>query len=250
MKLVTWNVNGMRAVIKKGFHEFFLEMNADLFAIQETKMKEHQKEFDFEGFYEFWNEADKAGYSGTLIYSKHKPMNVIYGINGGLYNDEGRVITLEFEKFYFVNAYVPNSKRDLSRIPYRESFEDEMRKHLLFLNQEKPVIYTGDLNVAHQEIDLRYPKQNERNAGFTIEERNKMTELLHSGFIDAYRTLYPEKVEYTWWSYMFNSRENNNGWRIDYFILSERIANLIQEVLIRDDVMGSDHCPVVLEINI
>ncbi len=248
MRFVTWNVNGMRAVIKKGFHEFFLEMNADLFAIQETKMKEHQKEFDFEGYYEFWNEADKAGYSGTLIYSKHKPMNVIYGINGGLYNDEGRVITLEFESFYFVNAYVPNSKRDLSRIPYRETFEDEIRNYLQKLDQEKPVIYTGDLNVAHNEIDLRYPKQNERNAGFTIEERSKMTQLLNAGFIDSYRELYPEKIEYTWWSYMFNSREFNNGWRIDYFILSSRLKASIQDVKIRSDVFGSDHCPVVLEL--
>lgn len=250
MNIVTWNVNGLRSVMKKGFEDFFNLVDADIFAIQETKMKEIQKEFNFEGYHEFWNEADKAGYSGTLIYSKVKPIHVVYGINGDLYNDEGRVITLEFDRFYLIDAYVPNSKRDLSRIPYRETFEDEMRKYLMQLNQNKPVVYTGDLNVAHQEIDIRYPKQNERNAGFTIEERTKMTALLECGFIDSFRTLYPEKVQYTWWSYMFNSRENNNGWRIDYFIVSESLKERIKDVQIHDQVMGSDHCPVQITLDI
>ncbi|MGD9909728.1 MAG: exodeoxyribonuclease III [Candidatus Izemoplasmatales bacterium] len=250
MRLVTWNVNGLRAAMKKGFEDFFKDVNADIFAIQETKMHESQKDFGFPYYNEYWNNADKAGYSGTLIYTLEKPLNVVYGIDGELYNDEGRVITLEFEDFYFVNAYVPNSKRDLSRIPYRKVFEDDMRAYLSRLDQTKPVIYTGDLNVAHQEIDLKNPSTNHQNAGFTDDEREKMTALLASGFIDSFRIKYPDKIQYTWWSYMFNSRMNNAGWRIDYFILSKNLEDKIQDVIIRDDVTGSDHCPVVLEIDV
>jgi len=250
MRLVTWNVNGLRAAMKKGFEDFFKEINADIFAIQETKMNESQKDFGFPYYHEYWNNADKAGYSGTLIYTLEKPLNVVYGIHGEGYNDEGRVITLEFEQFYFVNAYVPNSKRDLSRIPYRKVFEDDMRAYLSHLDKMKPVIYTGDLNVAHQEMDLKNPSTNHQNAGFTDDERQKMSELLEAGFIDSFRNHYPERIQYTWWSYMFNARDNNVGWRIDYFILSDRLKNKIEDVIIRDDVTGSDHCPVVLEIDL
>lgn len=250
MRFVSWNVNGLRAAMKKGFEDYFKDMNADFFAIQETKMKEDQKDFGFPYYSEYWNSADKNGYSGTLIYTVNQPLSVVYGIDGSKYNDEGRVITLEYENFYFVNAYVPNSKRDLSRIPYRMIFEDDMRNYLISLDQKKPVIYTGDLNVAHQEMDLKNPATNRKNAGFTDEERSKMTELLNAGFIDSYRFMYPDKVEYSWWSYMFNARENNVGWRIDYFILSERLKDKIEEVKIYTDVFGSDHCPVVLDIDL
>ncbi len=250
MRFVTWNVNGLRAARKKGFDVFFQDVLADIFAIQETKMKEDQKDFLFPHYHEYWNCADKAGYSGTLIYTLEEPLNVTYGINGELYNDEGRVITLEFEKFFFVNAYVPNSKEDLSRIPYRQVFEDNMRHYLVELDQIKPVVYTGDLNVAHQEIDLKNPSSNRKNAGFTDEEREKFTSLLEAGFVDSYRQIYPDKIGYTWWSYRFNARENNTGWRIDYFIVSKSIKDKIEDVIIRDDVYGSDHCPVVLELDI
>ncbi|NLD26263.1 MAG: exodeoxyribonuclease III [Acholeplasmataceae bacterium] len=249
MKFVSWNVNGLRAALKKGFVEFFDKMNADIFAIQETKMQSDQKEFDFPGYHEYWNCADKKGYSGTLIYTKKEPIDVIYGIDGK-YNDEGRAITLEFEDYYFVTVYTPNSQRELTRLDYRMQFEDDFKAYLMHLDAHKPVIVCGDLNVAHKEIDLKNPKSNERNAGFTIEERTKFQTLIDSGFTDSFRYLYPDTIKYTWWSYMFNARQNNVGWRIDYFLLSNRIADKLQDSLIYDDVQGSDHCPVAIEIDI
>jgi exodeoxyribonuclease-3 len=248
MKLVTWNVNGLRACMNKGFKDFFMEIDADIFAIQETKMQEEQKEFAFPGYYEYWNSAQKKGYSGTLIYTKEKPIKVSYGLPDGKYNDEGRIITLEFLEFFFVDVYVPNSQRELTRLGYRMQFEDDFRDYLVSLNAKKPVIMCGDLNVAHREIDIKNPKANERNAGFTIEERTKFQMLLDKGFVDSFRFLYPEVVKYTWWSYMFNSRQNNIGWRIDYFVISQRIVNKLKECVIYDQVLGSDHCPVSIEI--
>jgi exodeoxyribonuclease-3 len=248
MKFVTWNVNGLRACINKGFNDFFTTIDADIFAIQETKMKEEQKSFNFPNYYEYWNCAEKAGYSGTLIYSKQKPLNVYYGLENGKYNDEGRAITLEFPDFYFVTVYSPNSQEKLMRLDYRMTYEEELRKYLMSLDQKKPVILCGDLNVAHQPIDIKNPKNNERNAGYSIEERTKFSELLNSGFIDAFRFLYPDVVKYSWWSYMFNARKNNAGWRIDYFVISERLKNNLQECQIHDDILGSDHCPVSIDI--
>ncbi len=248
MKIVSWNVNGLRAAMKKGFEDFFKSIDADIFAIQETKMQEEQKEWSFEGYDEYWNSADKKGYSGTLIYTKIKPINVIFGIDGHGYNYEGRVITLEFEKFYFVTCYVPNSKRELLRLDERMDFEDQMRDYLISLDHKKPVVYTGDLNVAHQEIDLKNPKSNTRNPGFTDEERNKFSKLLESGFLDSFRTLYPERIKYTWWSYMFQSRAKNVGWRIDYFVLSRRLLSDLNDSYIHDDIIGSDHCPISIDI--
>lgn len=251
MKLISWNVNGLRAVLKKGFENFFNEIDADIFCIQETKMQEGQAEVDFKGYYQFWNSAEKKGYSGTAIFSKIKPKNVTYGIGIEEHDKEGRVITLEFDKFYLVNCYTPNSKRELERLDYRMVWEDEFRKYLLNLNKVKPVIMCGDLNVAHKEIDLKNPKTNRRNAGFTDEERNKMTELLSSNFIDTFRYLYPDKIDcYTWWSYMGNAREKNIGWRIDYFIVSDDIKDKIKDAKIHCNILGSDHCPVELIINI
>lgn len=249
MKFISWNVNGLRACITKGFNEFFERENADIFCIQETKMQEGQADIDINGYYRFMNSAEKKGYSGTLVYSKQKPLNVIYGVEDK-YNDEGRVITLEFENFYFVCSYVPNSKEELKRLDYRMIFEDDIRNYLLKLKAKKPVVYTGDLNVAHYEIDIKNPKSNLRNAGFTIEERNKMTELLSAGFVDTFRMLYPEKVLYSWWSYRFNARANNAGWRIDYFLVSDDIKDKVTESTIYTDVLGSDHAPVCLEINL
>ena len=250
MKFVTWNVNGLRAAIKKGFFDFFYDVNADIFAVQETKMQEEQKDFVIDNHYEFWNSADKKGYSGTLIITKTKPLSIIYGIDGEVYNDEGRIITLKFDSFYFVNAYVPNSKPELARLDYRMEFEDKMREYLKRLDKELPVIYCGDLNVAHKEIDLKNPKSNTKNPGFSIEERTKFQELLDAGFIDSYRYLYPDTVRYTWWSYRFNARKNNSGWRIDYFVVSNRIKDLIKEVNLRNDIFGSDHCPVEIDIEL
>ncbi|OQX93342.1 MAG: exodeoxyribonuclease III [Tenericutes bacterium 4572_104] len=250
MKFVTWNVNGLRAAIKKGFFDFFYDVNADIFAVQETKMQEEQKDFVIDNHYEFWNSADKKGYSGTLIITKTKPLSVVYGIDGEVYNDEGRIITLKFDSFYFVNAYVPNSKPELARLDYRMEFEDKMREYLKRLDKELPVIYCGDLNVAHKEIDLKNPKSNTKNPGFSIEERTKFQELLDAGFIDSYRYLYPDTVKYTWWSYRFNARKNNSGWRIDYFVVSNRIKDLIKEVNLRNDIFGSDHCPVEIDIEL
>ena len=255
MKLVSWNVNGLRAVITKGFEEFFKEINADIFCIQETKMQEEQiddkiKEI-FKEYNCYWNSAEKKGYSGTAVFSKVKPINVTYGIGIEEHDKEGRVITLEFEKFYLVNCYTPNSKRELERLDYRMIWEDEFRKYLLKLNETKPVVMCGDLNVAHEEIDLKNPKTNRRNAGFTDEERNKMTELLNSGFTDTFRYLYPDKTGmYSWWSYMFKAREKNAGWRIDYFIVSKSVEERIKESYIFSDVMCSDHCPVGLDLEI
>ena len=250
MKLVSWNVNGIRAVLTKGFEEFFKNVNADIFCIQETKCQEGQVDLEFEGYQSFWNSAEKKGYSGTAIFTKIKPLSVKYGIGIEEHDKEGRVITLEFKDFYMVNIYTPNSKRELERLDYRQIWEDEIRKYLLNLNKTKPVVMCGDLNVAHKEIDLKNPKTNTHNAGFTIEERNKMTELLNAGFIDTFRYLYPDKTDcYTWWSYMRKAREKNVGWRIDYFIVSDSIKDKIREARIYQDIMGSDHCPIGLEID-
>ena len=255
MKLISWNVNGLRAVINKGFEDFFKEVDADIFCIQETKMQEEQSDGNIEKIFQkyntYWNSAEKKGYSGTAIFTKKKPVDVTYGIGIEEHDKEGRVITLEYNSFYMVNCYTPNSKRELERLDYRMIWEDEFRKYLLKLNESKPVIVCGDLNVAHKEIDLKNPKSNRRNAGFTDEERNKMTELLGAGFTDSFRYLYPDKTDmYTWWSYMFKAREKNAGWRIDYFIVSKSIENRIKESYIFSEVMGSDHCPVGLEIEI
>ena len=251
MKLISWNVNGIRACLGKGFSDFFENINADIFCIQETKCQEGQVDLEYEGYESFWNSAEKRGYSGTAIFTKIKPINVKYGIGIEKHDKEGRIITLEFDKFYLVNNYTPNSKRELERLDYRQIWEDEIRKYLLNLNKTKPVIMCGDLNVAHKEIDLKNPKTNTHNAGFTIEERNKMTKLLNAGFIDSFRYLYPDKENaYSWWSYMRKAREKNVGWRIDYFIVSKDIKDKIKEASIYSDIMGSDHCPVGLEIDI
>ena len=251
MKLISWNVNGLRAVINKGFMDFFKKADADIFCVQETKMQEGQLELILDGYYQYWNSAEKKGYSGTAIFTKEKPLNVSYGLGREEHDKEGRIITLEFENFYFVDCYTPNSKRELERLDYRMVWEDEVRKYLKKLDEVKPVIYCGDLNVAHEEIDLKNPKTNRRNAGFTDEERNKMTELLSAGFTDSFRYLYPEKENrYSWWSYMGHAREKNVGWRIDYFIVSNSIQEKIKDSIIHSDVMGSDHCPIELQIEI
>lgn len=251
MKLISWNVNGIRACINKGFKDFFNEIDSDIFCIQETKCQKDQIDLEFEGYTSYWNSAEKKGYSGTAIFTKQKPISVTYGIGIEEHDKEGRVITLEFEKFYMINIYTPNSKRELERLAYRQIWEDEIRKYMLKLNENKPVIMCGDLNVAHKEIDLKNPKTNRHNAGFTDEERNKMTELLDAGFVDTFRVLYPEKENaYSWWSYMGHAREKNVGWRIDYFIVSKSIENCIKEAKIHSEIFGSDHCPVELEIDI
>ena len=251
MKLISWNVNGLRAVLKKGFEEFFYDENADIFCIQETKMQEGQIEnFELKGYTQYWNSAIKKGYSGTAIFTKIKPKNVTYGIGIQEHDLEGRVITLEFDKFYLVNIYTPNSKRELERLDYRMTWEDEIRKYLKKLNKKKPVIMCGDLNVAHEEIDLKNPKTNRRSAGFTDEERGKMSELLEADFTDSFRYMYPEKIGYTWWSYMENARAKDIGWRIDYFIVSNDIKQKIKDAYIYKDIYGSDHCPVGIEIEI
>ncbi len=248
MKLISWNVNGIRACLNKGFSEFFKEINADIFCIQETKCQPEQIELKYEGYISYWNSAEKKGYSGTAIFTKKQPINVTYGIGIEEHDKEGRIITLEFDDFYLVTNYTPNAKRELERLDYRMVWEDEIRKYLLELNTKKPVIMCGDLNVAHEEIDLKNPKTNKGNAGFTNEEREKMTELLNSGFIDSYRYLYPEKTEYSWWSYMGRAREKNVGWRIDYFIVSNDFKEKIKNATIYTEILGSDHCPVGLEI--
>ncbi len=251
MKIISWNVNGLRACLTKGFEDFFEKEDADIFCIQETKLQEEQNTFHPEGYYEYLYSAQKKGYSGTLIYTKKEPMSVKYGIDDEEYDNEGRTITLEFDDYYLVNCYVPNSKRELERLDSRQRFEDVMRDYLNDLRKDKNVIYCGDLNVAHEEIDIKNPNSNRRSAGFTDEERNKMTELLNSGFTDSFRYLYPDKENsYSWWSYMFHAREKNVGWRIDYFIVSDDISEKIEEAKIHSDVMGSDHCPVELDINI
>ena len=248
MKLISWNVNGIRACLNKGFSDFFKEVNSDIFCLQETKCQPEQINLEFEGYTSYWNSAERKGYSGTAIFTKKQPVNVTYGIGIEEHDKEGRIITLEFENFYLVTNYTPNAKRELERLDYRMVWEDEIRKYLLELNKKKPVIMCGDLNVAHEEIDLKNPKTNKGNAGFTNEEREKMTELLNAGFIDSYRYLYPEKIEYSWWSYMGHAREKNVGWRIDYFIVSNDFRENIKDATIYTEILGSDHCPVGLEI--
>lgn len=251
MKLVSWNVNGIRACSGKGFLDFFKEAEADLFCIQETKLQEGQINLELEGYHQFWNYAEKKGYSGTAVFSKQEPLTVKYGIGSADHDHEGRAITLEFDHFYLVNVYTPNSQRDLARLGYRLAWEDRLKEYMLELDQKKPVILCGDLNVAHNEIDLKNPKPNRGNSGFTDEERGKMTELLNSGFVDSFRHLYPEaEGVYTWWSYMNKVRERNIGWRIDYFIISERLAPAVVEAGAECFVMGSDHCPVTLQLNL
>ena len=247
MKLISWNVNGLRACLNKGFLDFFKTVDADIFCVQETKMQEGQAELVLDGYQQYWNSAEKKGYSGTAVFTKHKPLSVRYGIEIEEHNHEGRVITLEFEDFFLVNVYTPNAQRELARIDYRMQFEDDFRTYLLNLNRQKPVIVCGDMNVAHQEIDLKNPKTNRKNAGFSDQERGKMTELLGSGFVDSFRKLYPDTTgAYTWWSYLRNARATNAGWRIDYFLLSQDCADRLQDALIYSDIYGSDHCPVGL----
>ena len=249
MKLVSWNVNGLRAALKKGFIESMRELDPDIIGIQETKMQPGQAEVDLPEYEEYFNSAIRKGYSGTAVFSKHKPINVTH--NFGEYDDEGRTLVCEFEDFYFVTVYTPNSKRELERLDYRMDWEDAFKEYMLELDKKKPVIICGDLNVAHKEIDLKNPKTNRRNAGFTDEERDKFGKLLDAGFTDTFRHLYPDQEGiYSWWSYRFNARKNNAGWRIDYFLVSERIADKIKEAKIHTDIMGSDHCPVSLEIDI
>lgn len=251
MKLISWNVNGLRACMKKGFMDYFNRENSDIFCIQETKIQEGQVNLELEGYYKYWNYAVKKGYSGTAVFTKSKPISVKYGIEIDEYDQEGRVITLEFEKFYLIDAYTPNSRRELERLDYRMSWEDIFLKYMKRLDNSKPVILCGDLNIAHEEIDLKNPETNRKNAGFTDEERQKMTNMLESGFIDTFRYLYPQKEQaYTWWSYMRKARERNSGWRIDYFIISERLKDFLKDSIIHSDIMGSDHCPIVLEISL
>ena len=250
MKFISWNVNGFRACLNKGFEEFFKNEDADFFCIQETKMQPGQAEFTPEGYYQYWYSAEKKGYSGTAILTKHEPVSVWYGLDIEKHDHEGRVITLEYENFYLLCVYTPNSQRELARLDYRQEWEDDLREYIKSLDSTKPVIYCGDLNVAHEEIDLKNPKTNHHSAGFTDEERNKFTELLNSGFCDTFRTLYPEKIEYSWWSYMFHAREKNVGWRIDYFVVSDRIMPNVKDSKIYTEIMGSDHCPVGIEIDI
>ncbi|MGM9971871.1 MAG: exodeoxyribonuclease III [Anaeroplasmataceae bacterium] len=249
MRFISFNVNGLRAIKQKNFDEFFKSIDADFFCIQETKMQEGQLDISIDGYYAFLNSAIKKGYSGTLLYTKHKPLSVSYGMNGK-YNDEGRIITLEYNDFYLVTCYVPNSQEELKRLDYRMQFEDDMRMYLKSLDNKKPVIYCGDLNVAHNPIDIKNPTSNERNAGYTIEERTKLTELLNEGFIDTFRFMNQNIVKYSWWSYRFFAREKNIGWRIDYFLVSKILGSRITKADILTDVYGSDHCPVLLEIDI
>ena len=247
MKFISWNVNGFRAVLGKGFADIFASLDADFFCLQETKMQPGQADFSPEGYHAYWFSAEKKGYSGTAIFAKSEPISVSYGVDGK-HTDEGRVITLEYADFYLVCAYVPNAQDGLKRIDYRMEFEDDMRAYLSALDKVKPVVYCGDLNVARNEIDLKNPKTNIGNPGFSYEERGKMEELVSAGFTDTFRHLYPDTVRYSWWSYRFNARANNVGWRIDYFLVSDRLADRISEADILCDVMGSDHCPVMLEI--
>ena len=246
MRFISWNVNGLRACEGKGFGEQFKALDADFFCLQETKMQEGQLDLQFPGYQSYWNYAEKKGYSGTAIYTRHQPLSVSYGIGIDEHDHEGRVITLEMPDFFLVTCYTPNSQDELRRLDYRMKWEDDFRAYLLRLDAQKPVIVCGDLNVAHEEIDLKNPKTNRRNAGFTDEEREKMTILLDSGFTDTFRALYPEQVTYSWWSYRFRAREKNAGWRIDYFLISNRLKDRLADALIHTDVMGSDHCPVEL----
>ena len=248
MKFISWNVNGLRACVGKDFENQFKELDADFFCLQETKMQEGQLDLQFEGYESYWNYAEKKGYSGTAIYTKHKPLNVSYGMGVEEHDHEGRIITLEYDLFYLVTCYTPNSQTELKRLDYRMTWEDDFRKFLKSLDAKKPVIICGDLNVAHEEIDIKNPKTNRRNAGFTDEEREKMTVLLNDGFTDSFRYLHPDEVTYSWWSYRFKAREKNAGWRIDYFLVSDRIKEQITEAKIHTEIMGSDHCPVEVDL--
>ena len=250
MKFISWNVNGLRACVGKDFEQSFNTLNADFFCLQETKMQAGQLDLQFPGYESYWNYADKKGYSGTAIFTKHKPLSIKYGIGIDEHDHEGRVIALEYDKFYVVTVYTPNSQGGLRRLEYRMKWEEDFQAFLHKLDENKPVIVCGDMNVAHQEIDIKNPKTNHKNAGFTDEEREKMTILLNNGFIDSFRTLYPEQVTYSWWSYRFHARENNTGWRIDYFLTSERIKENIEDAKIHTEIFGSDHCPVELDINL
>lgn len=251
MKLISWNVNGLRACITKGFYDFFGEVDADVFCIQESKMQQDQAEVTLDGYTQYWNSAVKKGYSGTAVFTRKEPISVSYDLGMDKHNDEGRVITLEFEEFYLVTVYTPNSKRELARLDYRMEWEDDFRSYILSLEDKKPVVICGDLNVAHKEIDIKNPKTNTKNAGFTIEEREKMTKLLECGYLDSFRYFYPDITDaYTWWSYMFKAREKNAGWRIDYFIVSEKLKNKMTGSKIHTDIFGSDHCPVELELEV
>lgn len=251
MKFISWNVNGLRACVTKGFKDFFNDIDADIFCVQETKLQEGQIDFAPEGYHAYWNYAEKKGYSGTAIFTKKEPLNVTYGLGIDEHDKEGRLITLEFDNFYFATVYTPNSKQELLRLDYRMVWEDDFREYLLKLNEKKPVVFCGDLNVAHNEIDLKNPKTNHKNAGFTDEERSKMTALLDSGFTDTFRYFYPDKEGiYSWWSYRFKAREKNAGWRIDYFITSDSLNDKLQDAKIHTEIMGSDHCPVELDIDL
>ena len=251
MKLISWNVNGIRACVTKGFLEYFKEMDADIFCIQESKLQEGQIDLELEGYHQYWNYAEKKGYSGTAIFTKEKPLSVSYGLGIEEHDKEGRVITLEFDNFYIVTVYTPNSKNELARLDYRMVWEDAFRDYLKVLDEKKPVIVCGDLNVAHKEIDLKNPKTNLRNAGFTEEERSKFTELLNAGFVDTFRYFYPDEVgAYSWWSYRFNARAKNAGWRIDYFLVSNSVKDKLEDAKTHSEVLGSDHCPVELKINL
>ena len=249
MKFISWNVNGLRACMGKGFMDFFKEIDADIFCLQETKLSEGQIEMELPGYHQYWNYAEKKGYSGTAVFTKKEPISVTYGIGIEEHDHEGRVITAEFDDFYFVDVYVPNSQRELTRLDYRMVWEDAFLSYVKKLDEKKPVIYCGDLNVAHKEIDLKNPKSNHMNAGFTDEERACFTKVTESGFIDSFRYFYPdEKDKYSWWSYMFKAREKNAGWRIDYFVVSEKIKDRMTDAKIHADILGSDHCPVELDI--
>lgn len=249
LKLISWNVNGLRAVVGKGFVDIFNELNADIFCLQETKLQAGQIELDLPGYEQYWNYAERKGYSGTAVFTRIHPLSVAYGMGIAEHDTEGRVITLEYDKFYLVNVYTPNSKDGLARLPYRMEWEDDFRTYLKGLEKTKPVVLCGDLNVAHEEIDLKNPKTNRKNAGFSDEERAKMTELLEAGFIDTFRYFYPDKTgEYSWWSYRFNARKNNAGWRIDYFIVSDALKDQLESASIHQEIFGSDHCPVELKL--
>lgn len=251
MKLISWNVNGLRACVGKGFLDYFKEQQADIFCLQETKLQEGQIELELDGYHQYWNYAEKKGYSGTAIFTKEKPISVHYGIGIEEHDKEGRVITLEFEKFYMITVYTPNSQEKLARLDYRMKWEEDFKNYLLELDKKKPVIVCGDLNVAHKEIDLKNPKTNRKNAGFSDEEREKMTKLLESGFIDSFRYFYPDKTDiYSWWSYRFSARAKNAGWRIDYFLVSDRIKENMKGAEIHTEILGSDHCPVLLNIDL
>lgn len=250
MRFISWNVNGLRACLNKGFAEFFMKVDADVFCLQETKLQPEQVEIAFEGYHQYFNSAVKKGYSGTAVFTKQEPLNVYFDLGMDKHNDEGRVITLEYSDYYFVTVYTPNSQRELARLDYRMEWEEDFRSYIMKLDMKKPVIICGDLNVAHKEIDLKNPKSNVKNAGFTIEEREKFSSLLESGFIDTFRYKYPDlEGAYTWWSYMFKAREKNAGWRIDYFLVSDRLKDRIIDSKIHMDIMGSDHCPVELQLN-